>query len=309
MLPIESSDARNLLTNAPKPHPLAQPKPKRLPEKNAVTIVAGLRCNGGIILCADSQETVNNYSKRWTPKLIVKPQPWYGKDSVDDLMLAIAGAGDGPFTEKLTERAWEGAKSAPSFDAACVAIEDSIKQTHHEYGLIFQTGYLPSVELIYGVKMEGKSKLFKSFGPIVNEIRSFTSAGAGMHMADFLASRMHQRSIPSTQAMILAAYILFQCKEHVDGCGGDSHIAVLNEHGNSRMLNPAVIDAVMAQLRDVDNVVSTLLLNASDFYIPSEDFERQLKHIIEELRNMRETGKQFRDILDKPSVPTSLRPF
>ena len=254
-----------------------------------MTIVAGLRFNGGIILCADTQGTINNYSKKWTPKLIVKPQPWYGKDSPDDLMLAIAGAGDGPFTDKLTERAWEEAQTATSFDEACSAIENSIKQTHQEYGLVFQTGYLPSTDLIYGVKMQGKSKLFKSVGPVVNKIRAFAAAGAGEHMANFLASRMHQRYLPGPQAVILAAYILFQCKEHVDGCGGDNHIAALNETGNSRMVDPARIDFAIAQLNEVDNVASTLLLTAPDLsialFLPSRRLpETQLANVVEQLR-------------------------
>jgi hypothetical protein len=42
------------------------------PERYIVTIAAGFYINGGIVLCADTQETVG-IAKTWTPKLIVEP--------------------------------------------------------------------------------------------------------------------------------------------------------------------------------------------------------------------------------------------
>ena len=158
-----------------------------------------------------------------------------------------------------------GASSATSLTEACLNVETSIKETHEEYGRIFQAGYLPEAELIYGVKMHGDSKLFSSQGPIVNEKRSYGSVGAGYHMADFLASRMHQRYIPSSNAIMLAAYVLFQCKEHVDGCGGESHIVALNETGDSRFVDPWRVDFATDQLRGYDGLISRLLLSAPDY--------------------------------------------
>jgi len=72
-----------------------------------MTIVAGLRCANGIVLCADTQETKNELSKINVPKLRI--EPWFkaGKDSPEELMIAVAGAGDGPFIDKIIERAWE----------------------------------------------------------------------------------------------------------------------------------------------------------------------------------------------------------
>ena len=78
-----------------------------------MTIAAGFRFNGGLILCADTQETIQElHSKTWTPKLIVEPALKLSKDSPDDLMIAIAGAGDGPFIDKLTELAWLASRDA-----------------------------------------------------------------------------------------------------------------------------------------------------------------------------------------------------
>jgi hypothetical protein len=109
------------------------------------------------------------------PKLIIEPIDLIGKDLHDDLMIAVAGAGDSAFIDKIVERAWRDAQKSSSFDQACTAIEDSIKATYQEFGLTFQPGYMPNGELVYGVKMQGQSKLFLAHGPIVNESRGYSS--------------------------------------------------------------------------------------------------------------------------------------
>ena len=90
----------------PKPRLPPKPEPKRLPRRKAVTIAAGFRFNGGVILCADTQEVIA-HSKTSVPKLRLEPT-MIAKDSPDDLMIAMAGAGNGPFIDKLIERALEG---------------------------------------------------------------------------------------------------------------------------------------------------------------------------------------------------------
>ncbi|HVB98257.1 MAG TPA: hypothetical protein VNJ12_02845 [Candidatus Dormibacteraeota bacterium] len=263
-----------------------------------MTIVAGMRFNGGVILCADTQETIDQYSKTWTPKLVVKPQPWYAKDSPDDLMVAMAGAGEGPWVDKLTERAWEDVKEARSFENACAGMEESIKESYRHYGAIFQPGAMPSAELLYGVKMQAKSGLFRASGPLVKEL-DYAAIGAGRHLADFLTDRLHQRYFPGPQAVILAAYVLFQCIEHVDGCGGDKHIAALNEAGDSGMLDPVRIDFLVTQLRDVQDAAADLLLSAPDFSMRPEDFDEGMKSLIERIKEMRRTGEHMKKLLDE----------
>jgi hypothetical protein len=259
-----------------------------------VTIAAGFRFNGGVIICADTQETIA-HSKTSVPKLRLEPSMMVGRDSPDDLMIAMAGAGDGPFIDKLVERAWEGASPARSFAEACSKIETSIKETHQEYGQIFQLGYLPGAELIYGVKMHGDSKLFGSQGPIVNEKHSYGSVGAGYYMADFLASRMHQRYLPGPDAVILAAYVLFQCKEHVDGCGGESHIVALNETGDSRFVDPWRVDFATQQLQVTDGLISRLLLSAPDYSVADAQFKKELQSISAMIESIRYAGRRTSD--------------
>jgi len=263
-----------------------------------VTIVAGFRFNTGVILCADTQETIL-HAKTSVPKLRLEPAIKIGRDSPDDLMIAMAGAGDGPFIDKLIELAWEKASTAATLNDACTTIETTIKETHKEYGEIFQPGYLPSAELIYGVKMHGDSKLFSSTGPIVNEKQVYGSIGAGYYMADFLAARMHKRYIPGSSAVILAAYVLFQCKEHVDGCGGESHILTLNEDGSSNFIDPWRVNFATQQLQVHDSYISNLLLSAPDYSLSDDQFKQQLQAASITIDLIRNSGRRTSDSHDR----------
>ena len=62
------------------------PRPRRLPKGKRVTIAAGFVCFDGIVLCADTQETIPGYTKNSTEKIR------FWKDG--GLGIAITGSGD-----------------------------------------------------------------------------------------------------------------------------------------------------------------------------------------------------------------------
>lgn len=101
----------------PKPS-LFQPRPKRLPPRYAVTVVAGFKFNKGIVLCADTQETVG-IAKRHVPKL--RFEEFSGALKVlsggSDLAVAFCGAtNNGPFVDKLVDSAWIAAQVENNID-------------------------------------------------------------------------------------------------------------------------------------------------------------------------------------------------
>lgn len=268
---------------APKPH--SQPKPKRLPQRKAVTIIAGFKSWEGVVLCADTQETVE-YSKRKASKLRYEPKE-YGtsEDHTSNLAAAFCGSGSGPFIDKLVEQAWKRAKRATDLDSACDEIEKSIKEQYREFGKIYQQGQCPEVQLIFGVKMDGASKLFSAWGPIVNQKDGFDAGGVGQYMADFLASRMFQNHLSVHQCVILAAYILFQTKEHVDGCGGDSQIIVLRDRGASGTVDWRHVEAMTKILEMADSALGELLLRSANLEMKQE----QLKEAVDLATSLFET--------------------
>jgi hypothetical protein len=295
----------------PKPFPPKHPKLQRLPERKAVTIVAGFKCQDGVVLCADTQETINHISKRNIPKLRVEPSSSEVASRIfhkqPDIAVAFCGATDnGPFLDEIIERAWQSVRNASSLSEATVFIDHSIKNSYEEFGRIYQPGCLPTTEIIYGIKMDGDSRLFYSLGPAVNEKSEYATGGVGLYMADFLATRMYRSEWNIFQGAILAAYILFETKEHVDGCGGESHIAILPNNGECRLARPKSVEAITRMLRTVDIVTSRLWVESADLGTQSEQFKKNIEAVVSTLMDAREQYSE--DVMRKDFLESLLRP-
>jgi len=255
-----------------------------------VTIIAGFRCQGGIVLCSDTQETYGD-SKRNVTKLQCFNGPVLSQDGQQmvnaDLALAICGAGYGPFIDKITSQAWDSVRHVSDIWEASERVESMIKETYQEFGQVYQTGACPQVNLIYGITKDGDSKLFQAIGPVVNET-TYSSDGIGYYLANFLTTRMRGDSwLTMRQTIILAAYILFQAKEHVEGCGGESHIAVLRESESSGMVDFRLVQHLTEYLKSADHYTGEMLLTAADFSMSDSEASRELSNSMEMLKFLR----------------------
>jgi hypothetical protein len=253
-----------------------------------MTIIAGFRCHDGIVICADTQETLD-FSKRNVSKVVVKPWSLNSPSlSGTSVAMAICGAGDGALIDHLSSKVWDNARPSQSLDEACEISETTIKNTYQEYWDIFPPGQCPSVQLIYGIKNEEDSRLFVAQGPIVNKVEMghACTGGIGCYMADYLIARMNTEYSDVYRSVLLAAYILKQAKEHVVGCGGDSHIVVLRHNGYSGLIDQHRVGALTNLLESTDHVLGNLLLSAADLRAETK-LEKELdllRHCFSEFR-------------------------
>lgn len=269
-------------------------KPKRLPERRAVTIVAGFKCADGIVLCADTEETFGN-AKTSVPKL----QVCYSSqtDHAEDLMFALAGAGNGPWVDKLVALTWAQVQTATSFDEACHLAEKSIKDAHEEYGNIFQPGMMPDAKLVYAVKMDGKSKLFSSDGPLVNEQRHFAIHGCGAELGTYIYNLMCPSWTRHTlsQLAVLAAYIVYQAKTYVPGVGGSTHLVKLRNDGGS-FADFGNSDKWMEQhFQYLDGFLGPAFVASFDIDTPDFLSDAHLSELVDMLKLGRQEMKDWRD--------------
>jgi hypothetical protein len=200
-------------------------------------------------------------------------------DGASEMMAVFAGAGDGPFVDKLVERVWEDVQIASCFDEACIEAEKSIKMTYKEYGQVFQPGYCPYAELLYGIKMDGQSKLFRADGAIVNEKVGYAVGGTGRYLSEFLCSRMYGQSLSLSQAVVLSSYVLRQAIEHLDGCGGDQHIAVLRNEGGSEVVDPNTLREIVNHLKSIDKEASNVLFATVNLDLSEDSYKGLVEHL------------------------------
>lgn len=298
-----------------EPHSIPRPKSKRLPERDAVTIIAGFKCEEGVVVCADTQETLGT-AKRSVPKLRFEPfdNKTETEDHASNLAVAFCGAGDGPFIDKLVNEAWRAAKQQPDLPSVCDAIEESIVRQYMRFGKVYQSGACPEVQLIYGVKMDGESRLFDASGPIVNEKHEYDSGGQGHYMADFLASKMHHTHLNIRQCAILAAYVLHEAKDHVDGCGGDSQIAVLRNKGTCGTVGWHRIGEITSLVSSASETFGDILMALADVEeddakaIEKVQFNLDLMAILRNSyreRTERQESPEFHNSIDFLGLPLS----
>jgi hypothetical protein len=221
-----------------------------------------------------------------------------------DLALAICGAGYGPFIDKITSQAWDAVRHVSDIWEASERVESMIKETYQEFGQIYQTGACPQVNLIYGITKGGESRLFQAIGPVINET-TYASDGIGCYLANFLTTRMRGDGwLTIRQTITLAAYILFQTKEHVDGCGGDSHIAVLRESESCGMVDFRLIEHLTEYLKSADHYTGEMLLTAADFSISDSDASEGISISVDMLKFLRsEEIKRLKDHRESDRSP------
>jgi hypothetical protein len=139
-----------------------------------MTIAAGFVTGDGIVICADTQETYGELLKINVPKILIKPE----KREMGAPRVVSAGAGNGSFIEKLANEAQSRLSCGTTdLDCVCAAIEQTFKDTFEEFGRIFQQGAVPNVDMIFGVASDGKTKLFRAIGPVVNPVEKYASVG------------------------------------------------------------------------------------------------------------------------------------
>lgn len=256
-------------------------------------MIAGFKCQDGVVVCADTQETLGS-AKRNVPKLEFTKGPTWSAEQGEminhDLALALCGAGHGPFVDKIASRAWDALRDVADIDEASDAVESMIKRTYQEFSQIYQPGSFPEAELIYGITIGGQSRLFQAYGPLVLE-KSYASSGIGHYLADFLAERMGAngehgwRTI--RQCVAVAAFILSQAKEHVEGCGGNSHIAVLRESESSGMVDFHMVEHLTEYMKRADMFTGELLLDTADFSISDSELAEKIESSIGVMKHIR----------------------
>jgi hypothetical protein len=263
------------ITGKPQPTPkLTRPR-----ESLAVTIVLGIKSPTSVVLAADTQETYQGSHKVNRPKLVYKSDKTICGMPV---VLSVAGAGFGPWIDKLITLMWQAVQDATSFDDARDSVENCIKSTYEEYGRIANSGCDPNTEMLYVIAAPGAMGLFHAFGAIVNETTS-RACGLGQPIADFLVGRMRQvaSSEGDTQDLIsLAIYVLASAKAHADGCGGDTNIVWVENENKSGLLGREEITAAESLFSWADTVVNLLMFLCANQSIDAKQLEHTGKQLL-----------------------------
>ena len=230
------------------------PKSKRLPESKRVTIAAGYHCAEGIVLCADTEETVQDYIKRDVHKIIQYPDAWDYKP--ENHCCLFAGAGDGPLIDSLALKMWNGVKGlqSPSLDDIASGIEDVLIREYQKLVLSFHKEDMPQAHFLIAIRSAAEKgvELLEATGPVIKRQVPYGAIGYGLSLHTYLASRMLYPKTGLKFTTNVMTYMLDQVKTHVMHCGGETHLYTLNYEGECRFYSAQEIQAKTEALREID---------------------------------------------------------
>jgi len=203
------------------------------PRRN-MTLIAGFRCRDGLILCADTQETISGYTKLNTDK--IRGLMYTGG------CINVAGAGDADLIEMAVDRLVD------HFLLDDCQVTDWRRTQREIEGVLVplfedqarRNSFLPSEErpwsdLLIAYRAEDGKELLKISGTKVRRVRAAQCLGTGMILANSLVSELFDQNMTMKQAGLLAIYAVFRAKRYVDGVGGNTDILFIGDYGLTRI--------------------------------------------------------------------------
>lgn len=275
-----------------------KPKQSRPRRRKAVTIVAGFKCEGGVVLCADTQETAQDI-KLWVEKLSLYKQDW--------CQAGFGGSGHGDMVEMLVQRIK--AELDKGYDSL-TEVRDCIRLALRE-GYEHEIRHHPDppeekvVTLLLAIRprAEQRMTLFKSTGPVLLEIPEYEVVGVG-ELVRYIAKNLYRPGLPISQAVVLGVHLVSLAKKYVDSVGGDTHVLVLTSDGRVNLERKEFSQKQEEFFEQFNEALKDLMLSCPDTSICNEEVFKKLAVFIEEITKLR--IDYHRDMMNDESLKQAL---
>lgn len=280
-----------LLRHAPIPFPRPRPKPERLPRRKAVTIAAGLLCDDGVVICADTEETITEERKYKTDKITVA-QEYVSENMVLRYIfpavqsvvpqvrekklqwsIAITGAGHSDWVQAYIQGMTRDVFPKISEKPTCGAFESLLKDHTQCFFDKYLKGYAENSEqrpqacMIIALSFGGmEGAMYRTNANVVirGEWHPHISVGIGAPLFQHLADDLIKSSYSMKQNAAIATYIMNRVKTDVPSCGGNTHIVMIGQDGTvetipTRRIKELEILHTDAELRLYENFAAELI--------------------------------------------------
>jgi 20S proteasome alpha/beta subunit len=265
----------------PKPPALLKPNPLWLPRNERVTIIAGFQCADGVMMCADTQETIMEITKCDTRKMRILgwPKPY----------ALCGGAGDGDLVEfsmDLLERDLGSCSTLAEADEFLNRTASRVFSKHVRAYAGFPKEFIPWVSLLVAVRLQDETRLFKwshNVARLIPKEQHVTIGWGDIQAVPLL--REHNFSLAAEDMFFFAVRIMHKVKQLVPGCGGKTQAFVLKNDGSLAWWTTESIEKIERLADELDICLMNFMYFVSSKKQPDE---RQMKKVLEELKQFRE---------------------
>jgi len=260
-----------------------------------VTIAAGFCCQDGIVLCADTQETIPGYLKSSTQKLF--------RYELDHLTASFTGSGDSILIDMEVQEIVEAfaLKKVSDWHQAKNEIKSVLaeifKKRISPYAA-FKEEPRPNAQLLIALQFDDSALLFRTTGTFVKYVTGAECVGVGDILFYALRDRLYHETYTLAQTSRLAIHILNRVKQNTDGCGGNTDMLLLRSTGRKLAGIPTDdIADLETKFDGFDDAVKKLLLTFPDSTISQDDFEKLIAQFRLDLLSLRSSLLNFDEFL------------
>ncbi|HTD23306.1 MAG TPA: hypothetical protein VK738_11670 [Terriglobales bacterium] len=252
-----------------------------------MTIVAGFSCADGIMLCADTEETISDTNKSSTEKLQTV--------TAGNVNILLGGAGSGDLIDFVSSQIFaDFASNDYMWEQIPTVLNAHAKRVFNEHirpyrG--FPPNWIPELNFLIAIQSMNRCRLFKwtnNFVSLVSQYRH-DSIGIGTVQSRVMMNEM-QFSVPSEQMVFYATRLMQKVKSQVVGCGGKTDIMVLKNDGMRHLFSTEFIERMEKFAIDLDQYFLTGL----DIHItaPPGTAAKEIEFVLKDSVNLL---KQFRN--------------
>lgn len=271
-----------------------------------MTIAAGLLCDEGVVLCADTQETIPGYVKTDTEKMRTFLRPIYN--------ISFTGAGDSDLIEMTIEEidrrlTLENPTALwPILKAIKDALADVFKKRIGPYG-VFSPETRPEIPtLLIVIQFSAATLLYKASGTKLRRLHESDCIGMGVILGKSLIGQLFDPKISLTQSGLIAVYIFNQVKRWVDTCGGKSDILLIfNRDKNIIRIPTDKVEELEKHFDEFSLRVRPVLMAAADATVPHSEYEKAMHQFAIDVLALRgkfmEMKQFFRSLYQLAGIP------
>ena len=248
------------MTSGPRPFTYIPKISQRLPKGYIVTVAAAIPCKDGLILCADTEETITDDQKRTASKIHVvvhmtesnkaiqatsrvtdtfadEPWAWRG-----DWIVGIAGAGHSDWIAAFIQGMDESVLNKTFGKRLRLQrLHAFIIQYAEDFFVRYIKNYAddptrrPQANMLIVAQSRTHSAIFRVNDNVVlyNEWGpSSVAVGKGAPAFQNLSKHLIDPFTTMKKSVSAAVYVLSRVKAEVPGCGGKSHIVMVGRNGH-----------------------------------------------------------------------------
>lgn len=197
-----------------------------------MTLIAGLECADGLLICSDREESGGPSVKTSSRKVF--------DFSGCQFQLAIATAGDAALADKAVKRIADAARAAKFVDRHEELIEEVLRELYTTYVWPEEIpeGRDREIELIVGIYdiANQQQLLYRAVEEILWPKIDFVCAGSGEQLACYFLENLHSQTLTISEAMALMRFVLREVKDSSEGVGRESEMLAVTQSGTSRTL-------------------------------------------------------------------------